>query len=406
MAVALSAACLALAGCAHQEAAGSTSVPPPATTMPSTATTPTFPTTVPTEAAPTTVPTASDACDEGTVPGTGTWSEHSVIAGTCPQVLDLAADAGFALVSPAPSDQGPWVLQRIDIDRATTESGPTFSTGTLAVAGGYLWISCGRTVAGESAGPLLCQVDPATLDVVRQVQLPPPDEPGWGADVLVAAAAADTVWVGYGHTLVHVDAGDGTVLSSVPVTSGTVASVAVDPGQQVLYVALSYPTVSGQTVDAAVLEFDARTGRLLAATSAHSAVTDSVAGGILTAVPGGVWVSFRTGMLGETIFLRQSDLAFVAPPSSAREAAQPDGVFAWIMSASTIYGNGALLIVNENGVLACADPLSGVIRVQEHLAAAQGGDVAFLAVEAASGQVLITDGNGLQSITPPAACWG
>jgi hypothetical protein len=135
-------------------------------------------------------------------------------------------------------------------------------------------------------------------------------------------------------------------------------------------------------------------------------VTNSVAGGAITAVPGGVWMSFRTGMLGETIFLRQSDLAFVAPPSSALVDAQPDGVFRWPMSASTIYGNGALLVVNENGVLACADPLSGAVRVQEHLPAAQGGDVELLAVDAASGQVLVTDGNGLEAITPPPACWG
>ena len=332
------------------------------------------------------------------------------MAGTCPQIVDLALGAGFSLVSAGPTDLGPWVLQRIDIDRATTESGAAFSVGTLSLAAGYLWISCGRGIVSDATGPVLCQVDPDTLAVVRQIPLPAPRRavptPPSEYPLSIASGPGDTVWIGYGQTLVLVDAGRGVVLSSVPITSGTVASMSVDPTQRYLYVALSYPTISGQTVDAAVLEFDARSGRLLAGTSAQSAVTDSVAGGVLTAVGGGVWMSFRTGMLGETILLRQSDLAVVGPPSSTLVNAQPDGVFRWIMDASTIYGNGALVVVNENGVMACADPLSGVIRAQEHLPSAEGAGVQLLAVDGTSGQVFVTDGDGLEAITPPSACWG
>jgi len=372
---------------------------------------------------------ASDACDEAaigdaaspapfrpapTTTGPGpSWDEHTLIAGTCPQVVDPAVGAGFALVSHVPTDQGPWVLQRIDIDRATTETGATFSVGSLTVAAGYLWISCGRSIAGDSTGPLLCQVDPSSLAVVRQIQLPRPSPPPQSSapqrsvsnsyQLSVAQGPGATVWVGYDRTLVHIATGDGELLTSVPIASGTVASVSVDPALHSLYVALSYPTVAGQTVDAAVVEFDARTGQLLAATPETSEVTDSVAGGALTAVPGGVWMSFRTGMLGETLLLRQSDLAVVGP-SVASLAGQPDGVFRWIMDASTIYGDGALFVVNENGVMACADPRLGVVRAQQHLAAAQGNSFELLAVDPTSGQVLATDGNGLQSITPPSSC--
>ena len=67
-------------------------------------------------------------------------------------------------------------------------------------------------------------------------------------------------------------------------------------------------------------------------------------------------MSFRTGMLGETILLRQSDLAVVGPANSLLNGnAQPDGVFHWIMDASTVYGDGTLFLVNENGVMACID---------------------------------------------------
>jgi hypothetical protein len=281
--------------------------------------------------------------------------------------------------------------------------------GTLAVAAGYLWISCGRSVVGEITGPLLCQIDPTTLAVVREIQMPSLQAPAvdaYPSPLSVVGGPDDTVWVGYGQMVVHIASGDGAILSSVPISSGTVASLSVDPAQRYLYVALSYPTISGHAVDAAVLEFDARSGRMLAGTSSDSPVTASVSGGVLTAVPGGVWISFRTGMLGETILLGQSDLAMVGPPSSDLEAAQPDGVFRWIMGASTIYGDGALFIVNQNGVMACVDPGRGLIRAQQHLADAEGGDVQFQAVDATSGQVFATDAGGLDAITPPPACRG
>ena len=415
------AAFLALAGCSHSGEAARQSQGRAGHSLGGATSTSAAPTTSAPSPTETTMPPTSDTCGASiglaapgasptTVPVVTSWQQRTVVAGTCPQIVDLAMGAGFSLVSSDPNDQGPWVLQRIDIGRATTESGADFSVGTLYLAAGYLWISCGRATVSDATGPLLCQVDPDTLAVVRQIQLPSPrlavPTPPGEYPLSITSGPGDTVWIGYGQTLVLVDAGRGAVLFSVPITSGTVASLSVDPTQRYLYVALSYPTISGKPVDAAVLEFGASSGRLLAGTSAQSAVTDSVAGGVLTAVGGGVWMSFRTGMLGETILLRQSDLAMVGPPSSDLEEAQPDGVFRWIMAASTIYGNGALVVVNENGVMACADPLSGVVRAQVHLTDAEGSYVQLLAVDGTSGQVFANDGGGLEAITPPPACWG
>jgi len=411
--------CLLLAGCGHSNQGTPTSAASPSETVSATTSPPT------TAATTTTTPVASDSCygnpvgpttpdaTTTTVSSATSWPQVTIVAGVCPQVLDVAAGAAFSLVSPPSTSQGPWVLQRTDLGRATTESGPTFSpvssvssVSVLTVAAGYLWISCGRSDA-NSVGPVLCQVDPRTLAVVRQIQLPPPQGLGRAIYPLAVAEGPDnTIWVGYGPTLVHVDVGAGAVRSSVPISSGTVASLSVDPTGRYLYAALSYPTIDGKTVDGSVLELDADTGYALAATSSDSEVTDSVAGGIVTAVPGGVWDSFRTGMLGETVFLRQADLVFSAPSSSELEQEQPAGVFHWIMDAETIYGDGALVLVNQNGVLACVDPSTGVIRTQEHLAAAEEGNVELLAVVASAGQVLVSDGSGVQAITPPAACWG
>ncbi len=423
MAAVGAAACAALTGCSHGDRADRTR-PGSAGPVPTTSATvfatpaPVVPETAPTTTTTTTTAlAASDSCGSppvipgppGLVPTTTApsppWEEETVVPGTCLQVVDLAVDAGFALVSDVPGDQGPWVLQRIDIDRATTETGPTFFHSSLEVASGSLWISCSRGVAGERAGPSLCQVDPTTLAVVRQIRLPPPDVPVWGGDAAVVAGPDATVWVGYGRVLVHIAVAGGAVLSTETITSGTVASLSVDPAGRSLYVALSYPTVSGHAVDASVLEYDARTGQALAATPADSAVTDSVSGGILTAVPGGVWMSFRVGMSGETLFLRRSDLAVVGPPSSVLDQPQPDGVFTWMMGASTIYGDGALLLVNQDGVMACIDPDTGAIRVQDHVAGAAGWPVELLAVDGASRRVFATDGSELEAITPPPACW-
>ncbi len=406
------------AGCAgadHLSATTSASSGPTAgaATVPRTDPTPPV-TALPLKPIPPTIPMASDACaaasrstpfDTPTTVAETTWAQQVIVPDTCPQVLDLAAGAAFALVSQSPGDEGPWQLQRFDIDRAVTETGPTFEVMTMAVAAGYLWIGCGPIVVGVSR-PLLCQVDPDSLAVVGQVSLPPaPDAWVGGNGPQVVTGPADTIWVGYGRTLVHVDGRDGAILSTESIGSGTVDSLSVDPGGDVLYASIGDAVVAGQSVDAAVLELDARTGRTVVETSATSAVTSSAGAGRLTAVAAGVWTSFRTGMAGVTILLRRSDLADVAPPPSAMGSPQPDGIFSWIMDGATISGGDALFLVNENGVLACIDPSTGTVRAQEHLADAAGTSAQLLAVDAPSGRLFATDAAGLVALTPPGACW-
>jgi hypothetical protein len=74
--------------------------------------------------------------------------------------------------------------------------------------------------------------------------------------------------------------------------------------------------VKGGVEGNVVFEYDARSGRRLAAAE-RGIVTYSVAGAGLTAVPGGAWASFRTGLLGLTIHLAKRDLAMIAPPGAA-----------------------------------------------------------------------------------------
>ena len=129
------------------------------------------------------------------------------------------------------------------------------------------------------------------------------------------AALAGTVWVGYGRTLVHIAtrARSGAVHRGDRL--GHVASLSVDPGGRFLYVALSYPTVSGKAVDAAVLEFDARQRAPRASTPATER-GHRLGGrrGAHRRAGRGRGCRSAPGCSGETILLRQSDLAVVGPP--------------------------------------------------------------------------------------------
>lgn len=158
-------------------------------------------------------------------------------------------------------------------------------------------------------------------------------------------------------------------------------------------------------VGGAVLEYDARTGRLLARSSARL-LTGSVAGAALTAVAGGVWAAFRTGMLGLTIHLRQPDLAMVAPPGASVASLPANGLFHWPMSATTIYGGGALWLATESGIVACLDPASGKVRASERLPPAQFLDP-LLAADPGSQQLFALEGPRVRlvSLLPPKRCW-
>ncbi len=225
--------------------------PPTATSTPTTP--------PPTTATPTTIRTVtSDACRSrtrwqpspapfstgsvATAPTTtapvASWDEHIADRGNLPAGRGSRPSVRASLSSLiVPTDQGPWVLQRIDIDRATTEIGPHL-LGRLPGGGGGVSLDLVRADHSPATAsvPLLCQVDPTSLAVVRQIQLPPtasllPRDPCRTTYLLsVAKVPVPHVWVGYGQTLAHIATGDGALLSSVPIASGTVASLSVDPG--------------------------------------------------------------------------------------------------------------------------------------------------------------------------------
>jgi hypothetical protein len=273
-----------------------------------------------------------------------------------------------------------------------------------------LWVGGSISKGNEPPGPELCQLNPATLHLVRDVSLPAPKpDSGVGLATLVSPGPHHTVWVGYGNTLVHLDSRTGAIISTETIASGSVTSLATDPEDHLLYVSISYPTIDGKMVDAAVEELLATSGQSLFTTSATSPVTGSVAGGILTALPNGVATSFRTGMMGATVLLNAAGLTAITPPGLSTTDSgfdkPPGDVFSWPMGDSTIYAAGSLWIQNQWGVLACVNPTTGAVFDSEQTWQPSAIFMTLLGTRPTTHQLLVAFEDEVISITAPKVCW-
>jgi outer membrane protein assembly factor BamB len=329
------------------------------------------------------------------------WPERAVMRESS-TVTSQAISGGFryALVSLTHTPiRGPYLLERTNLRTGHVDKGPRYPFGNLSIGSGQLWI-----YGAIRTQPGVIKVDPQTLNRIRSISLPKaPTANPW---IAVRAGPADSLWIGTSRTLLRISAATGTTLVRLAAPPRlAVGDLAVDPsGRHLLYVSMAH-VVNGGLEGGAVLEYDARTGRTLARSSARL-LNDSVAGAALTAVPGGVWASFRTGMLGLTIHLRQQDLAMIAPPGSSVALLPANGLFHWPMSATTIYGGGSLWLANEAGIVACLDPERGTVRASERIPPSRQTDL--LAVDTRGHRVFaLQEEPRLQivQLTPPLRCW-
>jgi hypothetical protein len=315
------------------------------------------------------------------------------------QVINPDAGAAYALISRTNTPvRGPYILQCTQLRTGSVHEGPSFLVGSLAAASGYLWV---YGASRPGAQPVVYQVNPASLARIRAITLP-----AVTAGFIEAAFATgpdDSVWIGSDRTLLRVTVSTGIVSTRVTLPPGlTVSDIAVDPARTTLYVSAAH-VVHGGFEGLVMLEYDARSGRLLAAASS-GLLSYSVAGATLTAVPGGVWASFRTGMLGLTIHLGQAGLKMIAPPGPGIALTSPSGVFHWPMYEATAYGGGALWVANEVGIVACLNPRTGQVRASEQVSQAQL-PYQFQAIDPALHAIYALNTNGLLQIAPPQRCW-
>jgi hypothetical protein len=321
---------------------------------------------------------------------------ESTVEAIADQVVDLAAGAVFLLASQTNTPvRGPWVLCRISLATGAVRLGPTFPVGGLTMASGYLWA---YSAPEPRVQPVVTEVNPATLQRVRLIRLPSVPANTGGMPVAVTAGPAGSVWIGSDRTLLRVSASTGTTLTTVTLPPGlTSGDAVVNPAGTTLYVSAINNTAGGM-----ILEYNARTGRKLAAASG-GVIRYALAGASLTAVPGGVWASFRTGMMGLTIHLGAHRLAMIAPPGP-RIVRAPPGIFHWPMYATTSFGGGTLWLANETALMACLDPRTGAIQASEHLPPSQliSG---FDAIDPVARTIFALHYSDIVQITPPRRCW-
>jgi hypothetical protein len=344
------------------------------------------------------------------VVGVAGWRAQTVTR-LSPLMMSTAVDppgrAAYELVARRPGGTGPFRLWRIGLSAGVTgvaRRGPAFPVSEVSVAGGFVWVS-GDLAAGSSrpasSRPVLYQVNPRTLAVMGSWR--GPGRSGRYAPVSVAAGPARTVWVGWGGTLRQLRTGTGATVRQVRLPAGLLASdIAVDPAARYLYVA-----GEGRLGGVTALEYAARTGRLLAS-AARSPLRFSVGGAALTAVPGGVWASFRTGLLGQTVLLRQPGLGSVPLPASYLPGVPPASArpnfYHYAMDASTAYGGALWLSQGTGGLTGCVAPATGQVRSVAPLRLlADGGEL--LGVRPSARQVFAVGPSGLIAITAPARCW-
>ncbi len=124
---------------------------------------------------------------------------------------------------------------------------------------------------------------------------------------------------------------------------------------------------------------------------------------MLTAVPGGVWASFRTGMMGQSVLLSQHGLAIIA-----RALASPQlGPYQWPMSTNAVYGGGTVWVTTGSGLVACLNPATGATRAEQIVTSQPAQLWDLLAVDLATRLVYgLTPGSqALVVIRPPPRCW-
>lgn len=320
------------------------------------------------------------------------WRARSV-APLSPQgmnfVVNPRAAVAYEMVASARGD-GPFRLRRMAIASKRVLSGRAFPVSGLQLAGGYVWVSGPVRHGPTATGVAFYQVNPSTLRVIRSWHRSGATT-GVG-QVPVTDGPAGTVWVGFDRTLWRLNTSTGVIVARARLRSGlAVSDAALDPARTHLYVSVA-PRLGG----GAMREYSARSGRLLASASGQP-LKFSISGAALTAVPGRVWASYRTGMAGQTILLRQRGLHTVAFTDGR-------SLFDWFMTGSTTYGGGSVWIGTNNGAIACVAPSTGRVRARSRLKLLIGSGE-LLGVSAARHEVLAFGESGILAITAPATCW-
>ncbi len=163
------------------------------------------------------------------------------------------------------------------------------------------------------------------------------------------------IWLASAHGAKLFSVTTGRVLAALGFRA-EVSDLSESPAGEFVYVALDelsqHPLAK---VSNMVDELDATTGRLLA----HHGIDFGVGPAVLTPVPGGVWVAYRTGMAGSAVLFRSQGLEQAPYPVPVRPFAPvPQYGSGQIMGYWAAYLGGDLWLQSYGGV-SCVVPGTG-----------------------------------------------
>lgn len=267
--------------------------------------------------------------------------------------------------------------------KTPTYSRPLQGAAGLAPESSSLWVVLTDPSAREAT--TIDQFDATSLRLLHTFGLHVRAASSYPA--VLAAVPRGPLWVGIGKGLYRVSPTTGAVTATIA-QPGALTDLSVSPDGTVLYTASS----EGNGVGLIVTERSSTNGAVLSTTS----IPGAVAGGQLSASSSGVWASFRTGMLGDTILLRSSDLRRLVPaPGMTGTLATP---FVAVMGVDGTVSGSALWLSSYQS-LACADPSTGQVRASEPLPGREAGRVV-----AYPDAVYVPTPGGLTVAQPPGAC--
>ena len=340
---------------------------PPASAAP--AASPSAPTTsVPSATATPTAQPGPTASPAPTGPPSFAWVQTQYRIG---MVLAAAVDGRFVYALVLSGDTGsPTHLVRLDRSAQTITTSaelPPYVVAQMVVSGGWLWLT-GQTYPQSIA---TLRIDPASLRTAQTLQPP----------AAVLAGTATVLWAVVSGSLERLDPSTGAVLTRA---RGSVSAVGVS--STALY------TVDDSGDPWTVSRRDSATGAVLDQQSLMVGVRGSA---VVTAVEGGAWVAYRTGMDGWA--------SFFPDPCGTGTCVRGPSLGPVGMGYELFATPGRLwsYAITQGGggqtALSCLDPTRGSVRAST--------PASFIAVVVGDGSgTYAGSADGLALLRPPSAC--
>jgi DNA-binding beta-propeller fold protein YncE len=252
---------------------------------------------------------------------------------------------------------------------------------------GALWAAS----TGPGGTVSLRGLDLTTLAPVASITVRVPGGTRAGVLPALTANARDSrLYAGAGHTIAVINATTRRIIRQYQVTGAPIADVAVNPDDTRLYITRNTP-------DGPLTVADPDNG-----TAVGQPVRLPGRGGPIDASAGGVYLGYGSGMEDWIYFYPATDLARPRGPLATGGGGIP---VASTVTASVVWLAGT-------SMLACADPLTGEVRVSARVPTPDGDAVSVSALIPAGGRLFAyyrADAGPSQlliKLSPPAACTG